>query len=72
MSTELASGQALGYDRRMYPVLLELGPFTIYSYGVMMALGFVAAAWLGGCSVPGCSSFWLIGPHFWRIRGLCF
>ena len=48
MSTELASGLAFGYDRRMYPVLLELGPFTIYSYGVMMALGFVAAAWLLG------------------------
>ena len=48
MSTELASGLAFGYDRRMYPVLLDLGPFTIYSYGVMMALGFVAAAWLLG------------------------
>ena len=32
----------------MYPVLLEFGPFTVYSYGVMMALGFVAAAWLLG------------------------
>ena len=32
----------------MYPVLLELGPLTVYSYGVMMALGFVAAGWLLG------------------------
>lgn len=45
---DLVSGKALSYDRRMYPVLLELGPFTVYSYGVMMALGFIAAAWLLG------------------------
>jgi phosphatidylglycerol:prolipoprotein diacylglycerol transferase len=30
----------------MYPVLLRLGPITIYSYGVMMALGFLAAGWV--------------------------
>ena len=30
----------------MYPVLLRLGPITIYSYGVMMALGFLAANWV--------------------------
>jgi phosphatidylglycerol:prolipoprotein diacylglycerol transferase len=30
----------------MYPVLLNLGPVTIYSYGVMMALSFVAAGWV--------------------------
>jgi len=35
----------LGYDSTMYPVLLRLGPITIYSYGVMMALGFFAAGW---------------------------
>ncbi len=27
----------------MIPVLLKLGPITVYSYGVMMALGFLAA-----------------------------
>jgi phosphatidylglycerol:prolipoprotein diacylglycerol transferase len=32
----------------MYPVLFQLGPFTIYSYGVMMALGFIAATWTLG------------------------
>jgi phosphatidylglycerol:prolipoprotein diacylglycerol transferase len=32
----------------MYPVLLQLGPITIYSYGVMMALGFLAAGWILG------------------------
>ena len=30
----------------MYPVLLHFGPLTIYSYGVMMALGFLAASWI--------------------------
>ena len=46
--TDLVSAKGLSYDRAMYPVLLELGPLTVYSYGVMMALGFVAAAWLLG------------------------
>ena len=36
----------------MYPVLLEVGPLTLYSYGAMMALGFVAAAWLVGKGLP--------------------
>ncbi|HJU09662.1 MAG TPA: prolipoprotein diacylglyceryl transferase family protein, partial [Candidatus Binataceae bacterium] len=27
----------------MIPVILRLGPLTIYSYGLMMALGFIAA-----------------------------
>jgi phosphatidylglycerol:prolipoprotein diacylglycerol transferase len=27
----------------MIPILLQLGPITIYSYGLMMALGFIAA-----------------------------
>lgn len=32
----------------MYPVLFRFGPITIYSYGVMMALGFIAAGWVLG------------------------
>ena len=32
----------------MYPVLFQIGPITIYSYGVMMALGFLAANWVVG------------------------
>ncbi len=32
----------------MYPILLQIGPITIYSYGVMMALGFLAANWVVG------------------------
>ncbi|MGH2569274.1 MAG: prolipoprotein diacylglyceryl transferase [Bacteroidota bacterium] len=30
----------------MYPRLLEIGPFTIYSYGLMLALGFIVASYL--------------------------
>jgi len=32
----------------MYPVILRVGPLTIYSYGLMMALAFLAAAYLTG------------------------
>ena len=32
----------------MFPVLLELGPIRIYSFGLMMALGFLAAAYFSG------------------------
>ena len=32
----------------MYPILLQVGPITVYSYGVMMALGFLAAGWVVG------------------------
>ena len=44
----MAALRSLGYDPVMYPVLLRLGPITIYSYGVMMALGFLAAGWVLG------------------------
>ncbi len=30
----------------MYPVLLRIGPLTVYSYGVMMALGFIVGDFL--------------------------
>jgi phosphatidylglycerol:prolipoprotein diacylglycerol transferase len=32
----------------MYPVIVEIGPITIYSFGLMMALAFLAAAHLTG------------------------
>ena len=32
----------------MYPVLLRVGPLTIYSYGLMMALAFMTGAYLTG------------------------
>ena len=44
----LAPVDGVGYDPRMYPILLQIGPITIYSYGVMMALGFLAANWVVG------------------------
>src|SRR5262245_24067205 len=46
---QLACTGGVGYHpRRMYPVLLHLGPLTIYSYGLMMALAFLTAAYLTG------------------------
>ena len=32
----------------MYPVLIELGPLTIYSFGTMMAIAFLVSGWLTG------------------------
>lgn len=32
----------------MHPVLLRLGPLTLYSYGLAIALGFLLASWLAG------------------------
>lgn len=32
----------------MWPVILHLGPLTIYSYGTMMAIAFLVAGWLTG------------------------
>lgn len=32
----------------MYPVILNLGPITIYSYGLMMAIAFLLGGQLGG------------------------
>jgi len=34
--------------RPMFPVIARLGPFTIYSYGLMMALGFIVCGQLYG------------------------
>ncbi len=36
----------------MIPVLLRLGPFTIYSYGLMMAFGFIAGDLVLGPRMP--------------------
>lgn len=32
----------------MYPVIVRLGPLTVYSFGVMMATAFLVAGYLGG------------------------
>src|SRR5262245_39428098 len=42
----------------MLPHLIQIGPFTLYSFGLMVVLGFVAAAWLAyrlaqGRGLPG-------------------
>ncbi|MBI5015739.1 MAG: prolipoprotein diacylglyceryl transferase [Deltaproteobacteria bacterium] len=32
----------------MHPILFELGPFKLYTYGLLVALGFASALWIGG------------------------
>jgi phosphatidylglycerol:prolipoprotein diacylglycerol transferase len=32
----------------MHPILIDLGPLTIHTYGLMVALAFLAAIWWGG------------------------
>ena len=32
----------------MWPILVKLGPLTIYSYGTMMAIAFLVGGWLAG------------------------
>ncbi|WP_423935393.1 prolipoprotein diacylglyceryl transferase family protein, partial [Candidatus Deferrimicrobium sp.] len=32
----------------MHPVLLQIGSLKIYSYGVFVAIGFLAALWVSG------------------------
>jgi phosphatidylglycerol:prolipoprotein diacylglycerol transferase len=65
----------------MYPVLLHLGFITIYSYGTMMAIGFLVAGYLTGKELerkgldPEIASplvFWaavggLVGSRLWAI-----
>ena len=30
----------------MYPILLQIGPFTVYSFGTLMALAALVAGWV--------------------------
>ena len=30
----------------MYPILFKIGPFTVYSFGTLLALGALAAGWV--------------------------
>ncbi len=32
----------------MYPILIDLGPVRLYTYGLFLALGFITAIWLAG------------------------
>lgn len=55
----------------MYPVLLEVGPLTVYSYGALMALGFLGAAWLvrKGLRFQGCDPEISSGLALWAAGG---
>lgn len=39
----------------MHPVLIQIGSFTIYSYGVMMAIAFGIGIWLAYRQAEGCN-----------------
>ena len=41
----------------MWPVLLKIGPITIYSYGFMLAVGFLTAVWLAKRNIGQNSDF---------------
>jgi len=65
----------------MYPVILRLGPITIYSFGVMMALGFLVSGYILGkelarkgldASLGSSIVFWaaiggLVGARLWVV-----
>lgn len=65
----------------MYPVIYDFGPFAIYSYGTMMAIGFLIAGYLTGKELerkglnPEIASpmvFWaavggIVGSRLWAI-----
>jgi phosphatidylglycerol:prolipoprotein diacylglycerol transferase len=55
----------------MIPVLLHLGPVTIYSYGLMMALGFIVADFLltSECRRRGISTDFANGLVVWGAFG---
>ena len=67
----------------MYPVIVQIGPLTIYSYGLMMAIGFLTAAYLTGKeltrrgldgAIASTMVFWaavggLIGARLFAIAG---
>jgi len=41
----------------MYPVIFAIGPLTIYSYGLLLAIGFLTAIWLAMRNVRGKAGF---------------
>ena len=38
----------------MHPVLLQIGSLKVYSYGVFVATGFLAALWVSGREIARC------------------
>src|SRR5579862_6868441 len=55
----------------MYPVILRIGPLTIYSYGLMMAIAFLTAAYLTGKEMTrkGLDGELASGMVFWAAVG---
>src|SRR5580692_200846 len=55
----------------MIPILLRLGPITIYSYGLMMAIGFIAADFLltSECRRRGITTDFANGIVVWGAIG---
>jgi phosphatidylglycerol---prolipoprotein diacylglyceryl transferase len=51
----------------MHPVLFEIGPFTLYTYGVLVMLGFLAAVWWSARTGPsmGISSQTMVDSAIW-------
>lgn len=81
-TTRLAPAQVIGYyPGGMYPVLFRIGPLTIYSFGTMLALAFLAAGYVAGRELerrredPEAASylvFWaavggLVGARLWIV-----
>jgi len=53
----------------MHPVLLQIGSIRIYSYGLLVALGFLAALWVAGrdCERAGLSRETLYDLGIWLV-----
>ena len=63
----------------MYPNLFQIGPFTVYSYGFMVALGTIIAAFLAGGSGILVHNFFSVNMrfiicavYFYFVMGLMF
>ena len=55
----------------MFPILYQIGPFTVYSYGVMMAIAVVVCAFLLSRDAKplGISSEIIFDFIFWVVLG---
>ena len=53
----------------MYPYLFEIGPISVGTFGLMVALGFLAALHVLNAPSPGATSSLLIGEHIASMAG---
>lgn len=55
----------------MYPVIAQIGPFTVYSFGLMLALGLIAAAYFTSLEFRrnGLDPDLVSGLTFWAAAG---